>query len=454
MDSYPKTVFRVNSSIASNLFAKITDNRQLIDQIIADKSLECQNESGEKIISIFLLLSIIRNKIDKLKGKVLSSQDADDLLQNMILVTSQITYYFIKKAQQTDSFSYDEIYNPSQIIIDYIRGIRDDLSHREYIQELLPSESVINSHYLEIATEYDYVLIEKHLEYLYLLTVLMSIYESPFYDETKKHISQWYLLCFKDLLTDSRIEKICMEPNPLYSEKEEGARNTTKLEIFFTLSNEDKYMIRIDCPHDNVNFIHFNLYEPYKDTAFPLSFDEYAKLYDHYGRMIEGYFYKNGGKMWFRSNFQEMIKQTEGTSPDLYFEINKLFADHLHYKICDNQITVTEMNSFLAELFSALAYFDLSYSNFEKPKFVNERTNMERINLNSYIRIAAHKVDMSSLYRSCSIPFPTPLENELFSTKINLISVLCDYFKAYTPKELSDFDCEELLLLVLDHQSD
>ncbi|NCC01839.1 MAG: amino acid ABC transporter permease [Clostridia bacterium] len=55
-----------------------------------------------------------------------------------------------------------------------------------------------------------------------------------------------------------------MEPNTFFSEEERGPRSTTKLEIFFSQSNGDRYLLRVDFPHDDVNFIHFNLYEPFR----------------------------------------------------------------------------------------------------------------------------------------------------------------------------------------------
>lgn len=118
----------------------------------------------------------------------------------------------------------------------------------------------------------------------------MCIVISPFYNEINKRIAEWFLCCFKDTLANSRIEEIYMEPNTFFSEEERGPRSTTKLEIFFSQSNGDRYLLRVDFPHDDVNFIHFNLYEPFTDAAFPIDKDVYSDLCNKYGENVKDFF--------------------------------------------------------------------------------------------------------------------------------------------------------------------
>lgn len=119
-------------------------------------------------------------------------------------------------------------------MIEYIKVIRDDMGRRRNLQNFYPDYNIMENHMLQIISEYDVLLLEMHVEYLIMITTLMCIYISPFYDETNKRIAEWFLCCFKDTLANSRIEEMYMEPNTFYSEEECGPRTTTKLEIFFS----------------------------------------------------------------------------------------------------------------------------------------------------------------------------------------------------------------------------
>ena len=69
---------------------------------------------------------------------------------------------------------------------------------------------------------------------------------SPFFNDKDRIIAEWFLCCFGDIFTNCMIEGIYMEPNTSYSEYENGSRTTTKMEIFFSQSNEDRYQLRLD----------------------------------------------------------------------------------------------------------------------------------------------------------------------------------------------------------------
>ena len=144
MDAYPKSMYKLNPNIAKRIFANIADDERLIDEILNDKSEELLDGKSERIVSIYLFLDDIRNKLNKLKGKIMSYDDANYILNIMILVNSEITQYYMDKAQKDGRFSYENEYSQSSIIINYIKVIRDDMQRREKIQqEKLTQEEII-----------------------------------------------------------------------------------------------------------------------------------------------------------------------------------------------------------------------------------------------------------------------------------------------------------------------
>ncbi len=450
MDSYPESMYKLKPIIARDLLSKIIDDERIIEDVVSDDTEMTGNGNNQKIVSIYLFLEDIRKKLKELRGTVISFDDADYLLHGMILANSEITQFFIEKAQYEDSFSYDEIYSQSNIMIEYIKVIRDDMGRRMNLQNFYPDYNIMENHMLQIISEYDVLLIEMHVEYLIMITTLMCIYISPFYDETNKRIAEWFLCCFKDILANSRIEEMYMEPNTFFSEEECGPRTTTKLEIFFSQSNGDRYQLRVDFPHDDVDFIHFNLYEPFADAAFPIDNDEYSILYNKYGENVKQLFYHCGGKYWFKRRFESKILSHDNIKPELRKDASILFNEHMHYPICGAQVTESEMKNFLAELFSAVSSIGMEHSIFKKPKNVNEVKRLEKISLVQNIRYAAYKLDAASIYNLQSGTIPLELVNEIGQIEIKLKNVLTEYYMKFKREELEEFTCEDLLDLVRD----
>lgn len=450
MDSYPESMYKLKPIIAKSLFLKITDEKKIIDKIVTDNTEISRNSNPEKVVSIYMFLEDLRRKINTLRGKVISYDDADYLLQGMILANSEMTQFFIEKAQNEGTFSYDGVYSQSNIVIEYIKVIRDDMGKRNNIQKFYPNENIIGNHMLQIISEYDLVLIETHIEYLFLITTLMCIVISPFYNEINKRIAEWFLCCFKDTLANSRIEEIYMEPNTFFSEEERGPRSTTKLEIFFSQSNGDRYLLRVDFPHDDVNFIHFNLYEPFTDAAFPIDKDVYSDLCNKYGENVKDFFYHNGGKLWFKSQLEKTIYLNKKVNSELSKDLLYLFKEHLHYPVCGAQVSEKEMKIFLSDLFSSISSIGLEHSIFMKPKNVNEKKRIEKITLVQNVRNAAYKIDAASIYNIQSGMIPAKLETELVEIEIRLKNVLIEYYAKFTPEELEEVSYEDLLVLVRD----
>lgn len=450
MDAYPDLMYKFKPALAEDIFEGITKNNKVIDKILSDNSSIELNDDIQKIISIFLCLVDFRKKLKDIRGKVISYDDADYLYQNMVLLNSEMTQFFIEKAQREDSFSYDTEYSQSNVLMAYISVIRKDMQKREKLQEFYPKQNFLGNCCLRIVSEFDWKVLATHLEYLILINTLMCINKSPFYADKGKNIAGWFLNCFGNTLLNCRIDKMYMEPNIYFSEEEKGSRTTTKLEIFFSQSNGDRYQLRLDFPHDNKDYIHFNLYEPYNETAYPIGIDEYDILLRKYGVIVKELFYKCGNKMWFKSNFIKRISSFKKSKSDLYDEAKTLFEKHTHVYVCDNQITEDDMKEFLIELFSAISIVDMGYSKYIKPKLVDERKILEYITLEKNVREAAYKIDEAYIYNLSAGKIPVELEEELEYIKYELIDVLAHYFGEYVCEELRDLTTVELLEIVKD----
>lgn len=448
MDAYPESMYKLKSDIAKDILGDITENEKIIEDILLDNTQVSSNGRMEKIVSIYLFLADVRRKLTEIKGEIISFDDADYILQGMILANAEITQYFIEKAQEKDAFSYNNEYSQSGIMINYIKVIRDDMKRREKLQEFYPEENITRNRMLQIIAEYDWNVIETHIEYLTLINTLMCIQNSPFYSKKDTIIAEWFLDCFGEIFTNCRIEEMYMEPNIFYSEYEEGARTSTKMEIFFSQSNGDRYQLRLDFPHDDKNYIHFNLYEPFEEAAYPIDYNVYNDLVKNCGETIEDLFYHCGNRMWFKSNFKKRIASSLYLKVDEREKLIDLFDTHTHYLVCDKMVSENDMKSFLEELFSAISIMDMQHSLFFKPKNVDADKRLEYITLNHNVRTAAYKIDEANLYNLVQGSIPADLEEEINHINHSLSNVLTEFYAKYDKEELKELSVVDLLELV------
>jgi len=280
--------------VIKDIYSRISDDKDIIDNILADKNRTLIDDIAERIISIYVFLADVSKKLEEIKGKVITATDAEDIMADMILINSEISQILIEKAQEDQKFSYSDAYSQSNIVIDYIQTILNSARTKEALQKFYPDIPIVESKSMKILSGFDRDRIDMHTEYLMLINILMCIQVSPFYSEKDKHIVQSLLDCFANTLTNCRIKRIYMEPNCSFSEYENRFRATTKLEIFFSLANDDRYQLRLDFPHVGAEYIHFNVYEPFHDSAFPIDTPTYDLLVSKYGNDINHLFFNNG----------------------------------------------------------------------------------------------------------------------------------------------------------------
>ena len=80
-------------------------------------------------------------------------------------------------------------------------------------------------------------------------TALLTLAESTLYSDSVREIAKSIALLFKELWVNSRILKVIIEPSFRNNEFEIGLKKSTKLEIFFSLKNRDRFCPRMDFPY-------------------------------------------------------------------------------------------------------------------------------------------------------------------------------------------------------------
>ena len=443
-DVYPNTQIKPKRDIADAFlrrFSESPDIDKVIDAILDDESGDPQNGDTEIALSFTMMALTLYEQVSAQQSY--SSSDIIGYLDDMIFINSELAQYFMNHSFRAGSSLCDGGYNQSAVMIDFLKVLKNDADSREMIQQMCGSEDIIFGPSYRRVAKYDLELLGAHLEYLLLVAILMCLSESPYFSADVKSIAHEMLLCFKDLFSDSRIEYLFMEPNVFFSEQEQGIHATTKFEIFFVQSNNDRYCLRLDFPHDDIDYVHFNLHEPFRETAFPISNEVYADLAKAIPSMYS-YFYKCGNSYWFRNDFERLIAGAHFEQEDSMEILRAVYERQKHYRFLKSKYSSDQVKNFLNVIFTAASSIGMSRSRYQKPKEVDWKERLLAITLREKIRVFNYAADELALQQLMDAVRPED-KNQMLEAKCSLIWTLRNECGTASIEDLIELSDECLL---------
>lgn len=443
-DVYPNTQIKPKRDIADAFlrrFSESPDIDKVIDAILDDESGDPQNGDTEIALSFTMMALTLYEQVSAQQSY--SSSDIIGYLDDMIFINSELAQYFMNHSFRAGSSLCDGGYNQSAVMIDFLKVLKNDADSREMIQQMCGSEDIILGPSYRRVAKYDLELLGAHLEYLLLVAILMCLSESPYFSADVKSIAHEMLLCFKDLFSDSRIEYLFMEPNVFFSEQEQGIHATTKFEIFFVQSNNDRYCLRLDFPHDDIDYVHFNLHEPFRETAFPISNEVYADLAKAIPSMYS-YFYKCGNSYWFRNDFERLIAGAHFEQEDSMEILRAVYERQKHYRFLKSKYSSDQVKNFLNVIFTAASSIGMSRSRYQKPKEVDWKERLLAITLREKIRVFNYAADELALQQLMDAVRPED-KNQMLEAKCSLIWTLRNECGTASIEDLIELSDECLL---------
>ncbi len=216
------------------------------------------------------------------------------------------------------------------------------------------------------------------ISFMQIQAILLLMESSKLYPVYVSKIAKNILLIFKEMLANSRIEKIEIDSAISTGVIRRGIRKTTGMKIFFALENSDRYCLRIDFPHEGAEYLHLNLHEPHRQTVIPLNYKQYSMLKKQYGD-LSNLFFNFGNMYWFRYNFIEklnkcsLIEGCENNNRNFIADIKTVFFRQSHYRLFDDNITKDNMVDFIAEFGKALIHTQI----YETSYFCTEIENID-----------------------------------------------------------------------------
>ena len=406
------------------------------------------SKNASYLCAIYMLIYIVREELQE--GNLYEVKKIQNINSAVIMINTYISSLIMGyDFEDNTTIDFNANYMPNPVLVKYLGIMLKTELFLQHFKEIFGQFTIIfNSRLVELNKKIDREIIMTGISFMQIQAILLLMANSKLYPVYIRKIAKDVLFVFKEILVDSRIEKIEIDPAICAGTIRQGTRKTTGLKIFFALENFDRYCLRLDFPHEGVEYLHLNIHEPYRETAIPLNYKQYTVIQKKYGN-VSDIFFEFGKLYWFRYDFLKKLKECYLTENDdmnnkkIMTEMTKLFSERRHLRLFDDNITKENMLEFVTEFGKALIHmqiYEASYSYTE-----NENIDSELIK----IKLRDILTDAFSLYQKFYIEekiYQKSYKTNYDKLKKMLLDSLFDNFSAEVSLVGDYYDYESIEL--------
>lgn len=361
---------------SSQFFNVIENDLRNLKKLSLSGRKQIQFKINENIVANLLTGCILIHKFDEElsdleKINCLDMDKVNAILSYCIAINSGISVSLMEYEFQNDKeLDLASNYIPNKALIDKCKLMKKHQGNIECIKEIKSEK--INSDITWCENKLLAIYqkeINDGLDFIKIQAVLVIMEQSPFFSKVVRGIAKELLLTFKELLVNISVEQLVLENNINFSEEELGPKTSTKMELFFYLTNEDRYCLRFDFPHEGAEYIHYNVHEPLHVTGIPLKyidFKSYLREICETDENIEYLFFQNENHYWFRCDFEKRINCIELKDKSHVQMLNELFVERCHYKCFSIEYTKQDVKEFLIDFVEGLYIMNVKQMKYKK----------------------------------------------------------------------------------------
>ena len=291
--------------------------------------------------------------------------------ENVIMIVNAITS-FILDMYADNILDISQNYMIMPDVLYYLKPHRSILSNVEIIYE----EETTCREFLEQERTHlfpvlcmccETIILRKKIDVLKLVLVFLIIIRSPEYIKEWKMYAYQFIEAYKDVFACATLHRLVIQRAELTGKVVERCSddNTTRMQIIFSLENNDIYILRIDMPHLGEEKLHINMEECLEHgvtaSGFPLKL--YEEKYFELRKLLENHFdelfYSAGNRIWFRTNFLNKLNQVH-IDEEKKERIISIFKEQSHKEIISDY-DETEILAFFDEVKKFLERFQLTH---------------------------------------------------------------------------------------------
>ena len=341
-----------------------------------------------------------------------------------------------------DEFSYEKKYSLAKDVHILSKSIYDLVRFR-----VCTSDDISRDDKLEI-TSYDEIdnrlcckYISNGIAVLKLFHVLALIYISPLYPDGVHQIAKELIQQLREILYDKRIIKMVVDTDT--HGMNDKAHKTTRLKIFFAMTNSDRYCIRLDFPHIGEDSIHLNINEPghKQSSGLPFHGEEYeeARRICKDRELFRKLFYYRDDLFWFRSGFASVLKDICRDNEEMGKELTEFYHNRAHVTISSSEkenmdAVIAFSNAFAEIMVEYDGTFSYEPTDLEDENFYRYMTFQDDI-FDIVIRIKSHVMNnANSVTEDLSLFWKNTLkvDSELDA---EIKRCFCEYIESKFPQD-------------------
>lgn len=344
-----KHLERLSALKMKSLLESLEDPTSKHNYILNDNSGFYHN-----LYAAFTLLDEIDYVLDEIEYLGISLTYAEELVESCSLLQVTSTNALME-IDEVFSFSKkyslaQEIYNMAENMYNTMRFCHSVLS-KDFPQE----ERVDVTKYDEVEWRLCCKYIRSRIAVLKLFHVLAVLQTSPIYSKSVHQIAEKLIQLLREILYNKRIIRMVVDTDT--KGMNEKLHKTTRLKIYFTLGNTDRYCIRLDFPHEGEDSIHLNLNEPGNKqcSGFPFYGKAHTKALKICGNqtVFDSLFYNCDDLYWFRSDYANVLKGLRKTNEIQGKALEEFYHEQAHIKVSssdrEDKSAVTEFSEAFAE---------------------------------------------------------------------------------------------------------
>jgi len=204
----------------------------------------------------------------------------DELSMAFNSINTDLTLFYVKKADDEDSFSWRKKYGPCF----FDRGRFQELRWRICLALYIKSIGECFSSQMEITLKSLLMSLVYQCGYISFWSCLADVLTfpgiTPQENEVLNNFTNYMLKNYANIY----VYNLSVEEKPVSGKNinTRGAtENTTRIKLYFTRDNGIPVLIRMDLPHKGEPYVHLNIQEEESNNHFRLSHDVIDDEYDH-----------------------------------------------------------------------------------------------------------------------------------------------------------------------------
>lgn len=218
----------------------------------------------------------------KKKGKVLQYLKVfEDLFMAFNSINTDITFFYVKKADDEDSFSWRKKYGPCF----FDRGRFQELRGRICLALYIKNIGKCFSSQMEITLTCLLMSFVYQCGYISFWSCLADVVTFPGSTPQECEVLNNFTDYMLENYANIYIYNLSVEEKSVSCKKNITARganeNTTRIKLYFTRDDGKPVLIRMDLPHKGEPYVHLNIQEGDLNKHFRLSNDVTDDEYDH-----------------------------------------------------------------------------------------------------------------------------------------------------------------------------